>query len=73
MSLFIGASESYDTDAWETYNFKKENARLRKYVAWLEKWALDHAGFGMGAEVQFELDMKRRELGVGVDAYDRDR
>jgi hypothetical protein len=41
-----------------------ENAKLRKYVAWLEKWALDHASFGLSADVQFELDMKRRELGV---------
>lgn len=30
MPLFIGASESYDTDAWEAYNLKKENAKLRK-------------------------------------------
>ena len=44
-----------------------ENAKLRKYVAWLEKWALDHASFGLSAEVQFELDMARRELGVEVD------
>ena len=44
-----------------------ENAKLRKYVAWLEKWALDHASFGLSAEVQFELDMKRRELGIEVD------
>ena len=29
MPLFVGASESYDTDAWEACNFKKENAKLR--------------------------------------------
>lgn len=29
MPLFVGASESYDTDAWEAYNLKKENAKLR--------------------------------------------
>jgi hypothetical protein len=57
------AMESNDK-AMEIARLKAENAKLRKYVAWLEKWALDHAGFGMGAEVQFELDMARRELGV---------
>lgn len=46
---------------------QEENAKLRKYVAWLEKWALDHASFGLSADVQFELDMKRRDLGVEVD------
>ena len=30
MPLFVGASESYDTDAWEAYNLKKENAKLRE-------------------------------------------
>jgi hypothetical protein len=36
MPLFVGASESYDTDAWEAYNLKKENAKLRELVrdAW---------------------------------------
>lgn len=29
MPLFVGASESYDTDAWEAYNSKKENAKLQ--------------------------------------------
>ena len=29
MPLFVGASESYDTDAWEAYNLKKENTKLR--------------------------------------------
>lgn len=51
----------------ENDQLKAENAKLRKYVAWLEKWAIDHAGFGMGAEVQFELDMARRELGVEIE------
>ena len=32
MPLFVGASESYDTDAWEAYNLKKENAKLRKQL-----------------------------------------
>ncbi len=32
MPLFVGASESYDTDAWEAYNLKKENAKLRELV-----------------------------------------
>lgn len=32
MPLFVGASESYDTDAWETCNLKKENAKLRELV-----------------------------------------
>ena len=30
MPLFVGASESYDTDAWKAYNLKKENAKLRE-------------------------------------------
>ena len=30
MPLFVGASESYDTDAWEAYNLKAENAKLRE-------------------------------------------
>lgn len=29
MPLFVGASESYDTDAWEAYSLKKENVKLR--------------------------------------------
>lgn len=33
MPLFVGASESYDTDAWEAYNLKKENAKLRELAA----------------------------------------
>lgn len=33
MPLFVGASESYDTDAWEAYNLKKENAKLREMLA----------------------------------------
>lgn len=32
MSLFVGSSESYDTDAWETYILKKENAKLRTFI-----------------------------------------
>jgi len=51
----------------ENERLEAENAELRKYVAWLEKWALDHARFGLSAEVQFELDMARREMGVEVD------
>jgi len=33
MTLFVGASESYDVDAWEAYNIKKENAALRTQLA----------------------------------------
>ena len=33
MTLFVGASESYDTDAWEAYSLKKENTRLRELCA----------------------------------------
>lgn len=33
MPLFVGASESYDTDAWEAYNLKKENAKLQQQLA----------------------------------------
>lgn len=57
-------------DKWHSAELQAamaENAKLRKYVAWLEKWALDHASFGLSADVQFELDMKRRDLGVEVD------
>lgn len=32
MPLFVGASESYDTDAWEAYNLEKENTKLRELV-----------------------------------------
>ena len=39
MSLFVGASESYDTDAWEAYNLKKENAKLRELAAMLYRCA----------------------------------
>lgn len=64
----ISLSEYIGGMSDELDNAKAENAKLRKYVAWLEKWALDHAGFGLSGEVQFELDMARRELGVEVDA-----
>lgn len=37
MPLFVGASESYDTDAWEAYDLKKENANLRERIAELEE------------------------------------
>lgn len=37
MKLFIGASESYDEDAWEFSNLKKENAKLREENAKLVK------------------------------------
>lgn len=37
MPLFVGASESYDTDAWEAYNLKKENAKLRELVRDFDK------------------------------------
>lgn len=33
MSLFVGASESYDTDAWEAYSLKKKNAKLQQQLA----------------------------------------
>lgn len=63
----------YNDDMYSRYDLVEavedivdENSKLRKYVAWLEKWALDHARFGLSAEVQFELDMARRELGVEV-------
>ena len=41
MPLFVGASESYDTDAWEAYNLKKENAKLRELVQELYKGHVD--------------------------------
>jgi hypothetical protein len=41
MPLFVGASESYDTDAWEAYNLKKENAKLREMVQELYEGYMD--------------------------------
>ena len=61
-------AEHDESMAWDRVRkAEAENAKLRKYVAWLEKWALDHASIGLSAEVQFELDMARRELGIEVD------
>ena len=69
MPLFVGASESYDTDAWEAYNLKKENAKLRKLVQALAdcrnttcddcvRWDYPEGGCS--------LDGVMRELGVGA-------
>ena len=38
MTLFVGASESYDEDAWEVYSLKKENAKLRNRIKELESY-----------------------------------
>lgn len=61
------ANNEWEKESTEYLSTQDQNAKLRKYVAWLEKWALDHASFGLSAEVQFELDMARRDLGVEVD------
>jgi len=66
MPLFVGTSESYDTDAWEAYNLKKENAELRELVqdmyrrfhgVVIENWSYSSEDFYM-------YEQRMRELGV---------
>lgn len=62
MPLFVGASESYDTDAWEAYNLKKENVKLRNALKALM----------MGTNVELcayrgELDCKGCSMHHGED------
>ena len=75
MPLFVGASESYDTDAWEAYNLKKENAKLRELVRDFDKcldtalYLADSAGYlTMPDQKLFaSLRQRMRELGVEAD------
>lgn len=65
MPLFVGASESYDTDAWEAYNLKTEHEKLRElcadlYAEMIEYSAAPHYNASVWAP-------KLRELGVKVD------
>lgn len=70
MPLFVGASESYDTDAWEAYNLKKENAKLRELVRDMYK-CLEHCKLVceyckfQGVDCQwFKFADRMRELGI---------
>ena len=80
MSLFVGSSESYDTEAWETYNLKKENAKLRtfidlketcwKYVGWCDECpysGVDDEHDNCNCTVQEKINSLARELGIEVD------
>jgi len=63
MTLFVGASESYDTDAWEAYSLKKENTRLRELCA---DMALREAERIHGNELPENYIARMRELGIKV-------
>lgn len=75
MPLFVGASESYDTDAWEAYNLKAENAKLRELV--LEIWRCCPVSEDDCAECPHRLDesdedwcdipVLMEKLGIEVD------
>jgi hypothetical protein len=68
MTLFVGASESYDTDAWEAYSLKKENTRLRELVRGLyhELDAATQYDAGGSRGVVSEFADRMRELGIKV-------
>lgn len=58
-----------DADVLESLNIsleesQAENAKLREYAEWLEDWAF--SGF-LTKDIEFQIEMKRRELGIGVD------
>ena len=61
MPLFVGASESYDTDAWEAYNLKKENAKLRELLLELYDDQCDDCD-------RWKYYDRMRELGIEVEA-----
>ena len=42
---------------------REQNAKLREYVEWLEDWVL--SGF-LTQDIEFQIEMKRRELGIEV-------
>jgi hypothetical protein len=71
MSLFVGARESYDTDAWEAYSLKKENAKLRELLA--DAWGyINHPADATWThkkrkEVRYSIGDRMRDLGVEVD------
>lgn len=70
MSLFVGTSESYDTDAWEAYNLKKENAKLRELIRMMWKpfcWAQSGYDVCLTDEQDKAIRDMVRELGVEVD------
>lgn len=70
MPLFVGASESYDTDAWEAYNLKKENAKLRELIRMMWKpfcWAQSGYDVCLTDEQDKAIRDMVRELGVEVD------
>lgn len=69
MTLFVGASESYDEDAWEAYNLKKENAKLRELAQNLRRVIpADVVGVVIGANTDhpsyYKFDEAFRELGI---------
>ena len=72
MPLFVGASESYDTDAWEAYNRKKENTKLRKLVRDMHALTTDHGVYvrypdcDAWDEKLAVVEKQMRELGVDV-------
>ena len=43
--------------------YKDENAKLREYVEWIENWVL--GGF-FTKDIESEIEIKRRELGIEV-------
>ena len=75
MPLFVGASESYDTDAWEAYNLKKENAKLRElaqdmfgaYNGAVEMLPSSCTKNAMKRAVM-DISDRMRELGIEVEA-----
>ena len=42
---------------------REQNAKLLEYVEWLEDWVL--SGF-LTRDIEFQIEMKRRELGIEV-------
>ena len=66
MALFVGESESYDTDAWDAYILKKENKKLRELCADMASH-LREAERIYGDELLPEGYITRmRELGIRV-------
>ena len=63
--LFVGASESYDTDAWDAAVFKKQNATLRELVLeWRELAVGGAESLTDRNRIQADLDQRMREMGV---------
>ena len=68
MPLFVGASESYDTDAWEAYNLKKEYAKLRELCADMVKMLSLACGASVESDEEASQCIYRAEaMGIGVD------